>query len=248
MNIDEYKRNFEEEDKNWYFKGIKNLGQRIVDKFFVQHGPNEIVLDIGCGTGGKFSLLNKFGKVIGIEYIFEGLRYYKKRNLPVSLLNGSGDYLPIKSNSVDKILLFDVIEHIKDDDKVLSEINRILKPGGQFLIYTSAFMFLWTSHDIANQHFRRYDFTDLIKKIEKQGLEINFQNYSNIIFFPGLLLKKFFETIFTSKNEKENSERSIITLPKVINYILVKILDIESFLVTHFRLPFGVSIVVVGKK
>ncbi len=62
---------------------------------------------------------------------------------------------------------------------------RVLKPGGTAIIFVPAHQFLWSEHDVVNHHKKRYSKTELIKAIEKNGLEIKRSGYWNfLLFFP----------------------------------------------------------------
>ena len=95
------------------------------------------VLEIGCGKGAILGFLQKAGHVVtGIDVDADALAYClaPDANLPVSV--ASGDTLPFSDGSFDAVLSFDVFEHIRDSDRHLKEVRRVLRPGGWYLLQT----------------------------------------------------------------------------------------------------------------
>lgn len=118
------------------------------------------ILDIGAGTGSDIKVLNKFGKLTVVDSDKKALElinksFYKKK------LVCDATKIPLKDGSFDLIVAFDVFEHIKNDNEVISECKRLLNKGG-FLIFTvPAFMWLFSSYDTSLDHFRRYNKRDI---------------------------------------------------------------------------------------
>ncbi|MFH8093007.1 MAG: class I SAM-dependent methyltransferase [Candidatus Aenigmatarchaeota archaeon] len=98
---------------------------------------NEVVLDVGCGSGRFIRLLSSLVKEIhGIDISEEALKIAKNMKIKnASLKKGSALKIPYGNNFFDKVICIDVIEHIRDDEKVLKEIKRVLKKGGEGIIY-----------------------------------------------------------------------------------------------------------------
>lgn len=132
------------------------------------------VLDVGCGTGyGSFLLSKKF-KVFAIDISKEAIDY-ARRHYPfsVSFIISDATLLPFGDLEFDAICSFEVIEHIKDDKKMLSEVIRVLKSGGKFIMSTPRKL----NADLRSPyHLREYDYKSLFsllrryfKKVEIRG-------------------------------------------------------------------------------
>jgi ubiquinone/menaquinone biosynthesis C-methylase UbiE len=91
-------------------------------------------------------------------------------NTDYMLTRADAQSMPIADNSVDIVTAMDVIEHIPDDKAALREISRILKPGGYLLATVPAFQSLWSDHDVALHHFRRYTQPSFRDVIQRSGL------------------------------------------------------------------------------
>jgi 2-polyprenyl-6-hydroxyphenyl methylase/3-demethylubiquinone-9 3-methyltransferase len=145
------------------------------------------VLDIGCGGGLACEFLAKRGaNVSGIDLSFNSIKtaqeHAKKSNLQIDYQCGVAENLPYGESTFDVIVCFDVLEHVEDWEKVISEIYRVLNKNGIFLFDTinktfkSKFIMIWLLEDILKQIPRGlHDWNkfiqpqQLIKVIEKTG-------------------------------------------------------------------------------
>lgn len=95
------------------------------------------ILEIGSGKGGLTRYLSQLGHdVTGIDLDFQAIKDGRKENGDLPILLASGDTLPFKDQSFDIVISFDVFEHIPDSDKHLSEVARVLKPDGYYILQT----------------------------------------------------------------------------------------------------------------
>lgn len=108
------------------------------------------IIDLGCGDGFFLYLLNNLPikiRTTGIDQDEVVLRNARKNLLPkkVDLVKGSVTEMPFKRNSFKKAIMTEVLEHVDDDKKALSEAYRILKPKGILVLTVPSynFPFLW---------------------------------------------------------------------------------------------------------
>jgi SAM-dependent methyltransferase len=95
------------------------------------------ILEIGCGKGAMLRQLRAAGhRVTGIDVDGAALSYCRQSSADVSLCVASGDRLPFADGAFDTVLSFDLFEHIRDSDRHLTEVRRVLKPNGRYLLQT----------------------------------------------------------------------------------------------------------------
>jgi len=112
--------------------------KRILDGLNIEKGSR--VLEIGSGQGifltrfrNQYECIAK-GADISEESIKFANKYYSGKNL--RFVKASAAKLPFAGKSFDLVISFDTMEHVEDQNKMLSEIGRVLRSGGKFLIYT----------------------------------------------------------------------------------------------------------------
>ncbi|MFC1511038.1 class I SAM-dependent methyltransferase [Candidatus Margulisiibacteriota bacterium] len=99
----------------------------------------KIVLDLGCGAcGGCWILAQEASRVVGVDIAAEAIDYCAK-NWPkdnISYLTADALTLPFSDKYFDTVVSFEVIEHIDAYQKYLTEVNRVLRPDGVFILST----------------------------------------------------------------------------------------------------------------
>ena len=116
---------------------VKAAGVRIKGK----------ILENGCGVGMYVEHLSPFGgTVIGLEYDFE--RTFEAHANSPHILNAAGEFVPLPASTFDLILSHEVIEHVQDDQTAISEMIRVLKPGGRAVIFCPNRGYPYETHGI----------------------------------------------------------------------------------------------------
>jgi ubiquinone/menaquinone biosynthesis C-methylase UbiE len=241
----EYIRNYETEMTHWWFLGIRQIYERQLAK--IVRGMERLeILDLGCGTGGNYELLAKLGEATNLDNSYKALTFCRERGLQ-NLVHGSCTELPFKRATFDLVTMLGLLEHVEEDSQAAEEAYRVCREEGHLLLLTSAYQFLWSSHDVANEHKRRYSARELFLKIEAAGFEVTWLTYVNFFLFPFILLFRLVER-GVSMVYKREVKRDLSTPPGPINTFLTWLLGLESRFVTRWRLPFGVSLICVARK
>lgn len=102
-------------------------------------GDVDKMIDLGCGDGNATSVIGeKVGakEVFGVDIDEEAVESAKQRGIDARLSDLSRESLPFPDDHFDLVISIEVIEHIYDTDHFLSEVKRVLRPGGHFLLTT----------------------------------------------------------------------------------------------------------------
>jgi SAM-dependent methyltransferase len=126
------------------------------------------ILDVGCGAGLFFDVLEQFGRPEGIESDPAAVAQSGKWKNHIAVGELDNSYEP--AAPFDLILMLDVLEHISKPDQLLRRAAGVLAPGGRILVTTPAFNWLWTTHDELNHHVTRYTAGEMRTTVERAGL------------------------------------------------------------------------------
>ena len=237
MEQEVYKRHIKNQNTHWWF-----TARREIIFYFINSLKSKKlrILDFGSGSGTNVRMLAKFGNVDIFETNPEAKKYLKrvynnKKNINV--------IQKISKKKYDFILAADVIEHIKNDKKILKQFFEYLKKDGHILITVPAYQFLFSSKDKALKHYRRYTKSNLASLIK------NFFSIKKLSYFNFLLFIPIALSILIFKLRKENFIGYVETTPNIIiNRILKNIFSIEKFLLKMINFPFGISILLLAQK
>lgn len=241
MELSEYKNIFENEEDHFFYVSTHRMVLGLI-KRYIRKG-NLQILDAGCGTGGLGRKLESVGKVRGVDFSNEALKFARKRGLAVR--KGSVESLPFGDGTFDVVTSIDVIYHkwVKNDMDALTEIRRVLKRRGFLILRVPANKYLYSGHDKQVMTARRYDKTELETKIRRAGLEVRQISYVHSPIFLMSLAKIFFEKL---ANRPHGS--AVGKINPIINRCLTTVLNWEGWLiVAGISVPFGQGLIVVAQ-
>ena len=149
--------------------------------------PRRRILDVGCGDGLFFDRLQKFGQVEGIEPDASLVHDPRWRpQIRIAPLE-PGSFAP---GAYDLVLMLDVLEHIADDHSALVSARSALRPGGHLVLTVPALSLLWSRHDEANAHYRRYPRRGLRGTLDAAGFEVETVRYFFFWTVAPMLLRR----------------------------------------------------------
>ncbi len=219
------------ESTHWWYLSRKET----LKEWISQVPPTSHILDLGSATGGNSVLMQNLGfKVSSLEYSELGFNLQVQKGIDVA--KGDARDIPFSESHFDGVICLDVLEHILEDSQVVSEIARVLKPGGYFLISVPEDPRLWSDHDVAVSHFRRYSRSSILQLVSDQkNLSIKTLWSSNYIIKP---LVRIFRKFTTGSSLKENG--------KLVNNVLFLISELERHM--NLRGISGMTAWVSGRK
>lgn len=226
---------------HWWFVGRREIISNILKKF-IKHN-SETMLDIGCGTGGNLIFLKDFGNVTSVEMSEEAIENFRKINPDDVVYQG---YLPhnlpeeVQTKKFSFITMFDVLEHIEEEDESLKIISQMLDEDGVLLCTVPAYQWLWSKSDEEVWHKRRYTKKQLCELLQRNGFKIEYSTYFNTFLFPIAAVVR----ILSKFNNKYNPESELAITPA--NGILKMIFRSERLFIPSSSLCYGLSICTVA--
>jgi len=217
---------------------------RIIIKLMKKHNFGGPILDIGCGSGTLLvKIKNAFPgcKLLGSDFSIESVKQSKEKGFTVfqadlSNVNTFSQEIRYKS-----IICSEVLEHISDDKNAISTLEKLLNHEGMLLITVPYSMKYWSSHDNFSGHVRRYEFQELISKIESNNLKII------DCFIWGGLFYSFYHKILRNTDPKRimNTKEKKRTVKIIIGRFFYFLFIFDDFFIMLKR---GRRIFLVAKK
>lgn len=204
------------------------------------------IWEVGAGNGNVAIPLRDLGfKIIAIEPLQSGALTLAKNGFLTFHSTLEGINLP--NDSIEAIGAFDVLEHLEKPAVLLSEIYRVLKPGGVFLCSVPAYQWLYSDFDISIGHFRRYSNSTLNSSIQTAGLHpIKTIYLFGFLVVPAYLLRRIPYLFgrrrrFEDVHELNNSRFSLLSkLESFLSWVV--------WLEQRLHLKFGLSLIALSRK
>lgn len=236
-----YQRMAELDSQHWWFLARRDILESVVRRV-VRPPERAHILEIGCGTGHNLAMLSKFGTVEATE-LDAGARVLAEKRLgrkiePAAL----PDLSAFPEAHFDLVALLDVLEHVPDDRSALAAIRTRLKPGGKLLVAVPANPWMWSAHDVAHHHHRRYHKGELRDAAKEAGYDVELLSPFNSLLFPLIAAARFAGKLVG----RESADDAMP--PRPVNSALRAIFGLETALVGRVPLPAGVSLVAVLRR
>jgi SAM-dependent methyltransferase len=256
MEPEAYRQFADLEEEHFWFRGRRKIFFALLDRLLAsrlqsarEENNSLEILEIGCGAGNLLRRLSRYGNTKGLELSRDLAALCQERSKRPTLC-ANAYALPFPDRSQDLVCLFDTIEHIPDEAKALSEIHRVLKPGGLVMFSVPAYQFLYSNNDRVAHHCRRYTKGRLHRSLKKAGLRPIKSSYFNALLFPlilpAVLLTKAKDKVFGLKNEDHTNLS--VKIPRPLNETLALIMGSEAGLIPRLSLPCGHSLIVVAQR
>lgn len=229
----------EEDRHHWYFRGrlavLLAALQRVLPP-----APRRI-LELGCGTGNVLQALGRFGEAVGVERDPDLRAVGRAAGLDIRP-GALPDDIPVAEGWADAVLLLDVIEHLDDDLAGVRAAGRAARPGGVVLVSVPAYAWLWSGHDVALGHRRRYTARQLRALLTAADLRVEHAGYFNTVLFPAIAAVRL------AKRLAGGGGHDLHRPSERINAALTGLFALERHVVLRPGLPFGTSVLAVARR
>jgi SAM-dependent methyltransferase len=229
------------EDGHFWFVGKRLLLRALLR----EREPRGRLLDLGCGLGGVLADFEAELRWFGTDRSPFALRLSRRRT-------GAGlaraDLLapPFRAGSFDTVVALDVIEHLPDDVAFLRRAGELLAPGARLVVATPAFPALWSQHDVAFQHYRRYTATTLRDAVVAAGLRPERVTYLHAAIFPVALAWRLASRRLGLGRFAPKTD--FWPLPAWLNRLVASVYPLEAWWLRRHDLPFGVSVACIARR
>lgn len=245
MRQDLYAEMFRVEDTHWWHAHKRAVVRQFL-KLYANRGK---ILDVGAGTGKILAELKTEGwQVLGLDGEPEAIIWSAKRGVEVKRLDLHKKVFPLADHSFEAVIALDLLEHVPNDREVLTEMNRVLKPGGVGVITVPAYQWLFNYWDRILGHQRRYTTGRLAKTCRQSGFEILFQSYYVSLALLPALFVRFLKAKSRPMAQEVISDFQTTPLAVISVPVLKLYFKIERWLLKYLSLPFGLSVVMVIQK
>ena len=213
-----------------------------------RHFPDvQRYLEIGCGTGFVLAGVAQAypqAQITGSEIFSTGLPYALARLPNAELLQMDARHIPYE-DEFDVVGAFDVLEHVDEDERVLAEMKRALRPNGGIVLTVPQHPQLWSRQDDYACHVRRYKMGELREKVKRAGFHVVFETSFVSLLLPAMAASRLMQ----NKQQAVVDELAELRLPKLLNAAFEAVMKVERLLIRMgMRFPIGGSGLLIAKK
>jgi SAM-dependent methyltransferase len=231
------------DEEHWWYRGRRRVIRAELDRLPLPDRAQ--VLDAGCGSGRTLQELVDYGEVAGLELNEDAAEVARARGLGEVEI-GRLEEMPWDTDRFDLITCLDVLEHTPDDRVALRELRRVSKPGGWMLATVPAYQALWSPHDEANHHFRRYERATLRAAVTDAGWQLRRLTSFNTVLFPPAAAVRLAQQRRQRNGNGNGQEFDLNIGPSWLNRVLERPMQMEaSWLARGRTLPAGLSLLAI---
>ncbi len=213
------------EQRHWWFVARQRIIHAVVIEL-LQPGTHSKIVDIGCGTGGILGGLADRYECTGIDASKDAMREAEHHYPHIRFLHTSDPAALETRNAADLLLFLDVLEHVRDDRSLLHDIVLTMRPGALLVIAVPADMALWSPHDKAVGHFRRYDAASLSTLWSNLPVRVRLLTPFNAYLYPMIRFARMLCRV--KKKSWGESQTDFSMPPKFLNKLLTWIFSREE--------------------
>ena len=236
-----FDRMAELDQHHWWFTARRRILATVIQRV-VRPPADAQILELGCGTGHNLEMLGQFGRVEASELDDSARAIAQKRFGKAIETTALPDLSMFPAATYDLVALLDVLEHVVDDRGSLAAILTRLKPGGALLVTVPANKWMWSAHDVAHHHHRRYRKKEIADLAREAGFEIALLSPFNSLLFPLIAGVRALGKL----SGREAANDAMPARP--VNAVLDRIFGLEAGLIGRLPFPFGVSLVAVLRR
>ena len=226
------------EERHWWYRGRRRIVLDAVERLHRRLPADPSVLDVGCGSGAMLAdLSGTVGSATGVDVNPRAVEHARSRGLGSVFVAGV-EQLPFPGGAFDLVTCLDVLEHVRDDRGALAELRRVTAPHGLLLVTVPAYPSLWSGHDVAAGHVRRYRAGELGVAAESEGWRPVLETHFNALLLPLVICARMI-----ARARRAPPRSNLLVTPRWIDPVLEVPMQLEAAVIRRGRtLPAGLSL------
>jgi len=241
MEVEEYARVAAAEDDHWWYRNTRALMSDLLRPWLAH---DQRILDAGCGPGGNGAWLRSHGRVVGVDVAHEALEFVRTRRPETVPVRASAQRLPFEDGVFDVVLGITLLYTLQDDVAALTELVRVLRPGGALLLLEPAFESLRRGHDVTVHGLRRYRRHELAGLAIRSGLRVRRATYAYSFLAPPAAVLAALERRGTRPPQDAGSDVE----RRALDPVFAPLARTERRWLTRHDVPVGTSVVVLATR
>jgi ubiquinone/menaquinone biosynthesis C-methylase UbiE len=246
MNVEEYEKLDRIDREHWFYAGKRAIVRHWIARY-VALKPDDLLIDVGCGTGTFAREMAQTCRVLGVDNHDESIRISepKLRAVGGSVLSSRLERIDLPDGAAAVVTAMDVLEHLDDDFGALREMVRLARVGGLVVLTVPALMSLWSDWDVALHHRRRYNRRELRRLVDLPEVEVLRCSYYNMAALPLIAVIRGWRRIRPAAPAADRAEDRVP--PRWLNALLYRSLVTPACREWPTQ-PIGVALLAVLRK
>lgn len=242
MEEGEYRLMADVEDRHWWYDAVRRLLRRLLSGELSGSESTPRILDAGCGTGATGGWLDERGHVVALDISAMALKLYAKGHPEATLLEGSVESIALPDASMDLVVCVTVLYHanVTNPSIAIAEFGRVLRPGGLLCLVEPGMKGMHRGHDEVTHGARRFGVKELRDLVFASGMEVEKATGAFSFLIPLAWVR--------SKLSRSNKSSDLSNNASGLLGLLGTLSRVETRLVARRSLPFGLSVLVLGRK
>jgi len=230
------------EDRHWWYDAVRRLLRRLLSGELSGSESTPRILDAGCGTGATGGWLDERGHVVALDISAMALKLYAKGHPEATLLEGSVESIALPDASMDLVVCVTVLYHanVTNPSIAIAEFGRVLRPGGLLCLVEPGMKGMHRGHDEVTHGARRFGVKELRDLVSASGMEVEKATGAFSFLIPLAWVR--------SKLPRSNKSSDLSNNASGLLGLLGTLSRVETRLVARRSLPFGLSVLVLGRK
>ena len=227
----------------WWYQARSRLLEEALGDFVPAGGR---VLDVGSADGPSAAWFRDRAQTpVALDI--------DPRGLTGDDVCGSATALPFRDGSFDAVAAFDVVEHCDPESAVLRELHRVLRRGGVLVLSVPAYQWVWSDHDVANGHHRRYTRGRIVDAVTAAGFTVDRATYAFATVFPLFAAERLARRL---RDRVRGADRGgyaadivdVPSMPRPVHHGLLALCRLDERILRSADLPWGSSVLLAARR